>query len=149
MNNEADALPGDSLLTPEAQGAVSGSGSTAEPGDEAPLDSVGESAGAGPTPIEMPAGPNSNQASALEAPAGEQPLLSTGDISPIVIVGSTRVPVNNSYPGQTGEPNNTQEAANADSTRILMWLAFLVSLIIFTASVLGAILLYRKERSKN
>jgi hypothetical protein len=148
-DREVDAYPGDSLATPEAQGDSSGSRSAAEPDTEALLETVGESAAAGTPPNDMLASPNPGQASALETPAVEQALLSSGDNSPVVIVGSTRVPLNNSYPGQTEGQNYTQEAANADSTRILMWLAFLVSLIIFTASVLGAILLYSKERTKN
>lgn len=148
-NGEVDAYPGNSLATPEAQVDMSGSGSAAEPDNGALLDTVGDSAVGAYPPNETLDSANPGQANALESPVVEQPLLSSGDNSPVVIGGATSVPVNNPYPGQTEGQNNTQEAANADSTRILMWLAFLVSLIIFTASVLGAILLYSRERSKN
>ena len=38
------------------------------------------------------------------------------------------------------------EPVNTDSSRILLWLAFLIALVIFSASVIGAIRLYSRRR---
>ena len=88
-------------------------------------------------------------ASALEATAGDRPALTNWHTLPVVIGGEASTASNDPYAFQQLEQIEFEEPVNADSTRILLWFAFLLSLVAFTASVVGAILLYSRQRSTN
>jgi len=51
----------------------------------------------------------------------------------------------NAYPSQPQDEAVTQEPLYAGSTRILLWAAFILALVVFTVSVIGAILLYDRQ----
>ncbi|MFN2140807.1 MAG: hypothetical protein ACK2U5_10015, partial [Candidatus Promineifilaceae bacterium] len=65
------------------------------------------------------------------------------DGSPIVIGSVTATTL---LPDQAQQENQEVEPANVDSSRILLWVAFIVALAIFSASVIGAIYLYSRRR---
>ena len=67
--------------------------------------------------------------------------------SPIVIAGANNAAEDNEGAADTMfDGDETQEPESQSSSRILLWIAFLVALIIFSASVIGAILLYSRRR---
>jgi len=84
---------------------------------------------------------------ALEGANVEQSALSGVKPTPILIHGASPAGQDNPYPPLPQGQDELQEPANADSTRILLWMAFIMALIIFTASVVGSILLYNNRRS--
>ena len=139
---QQEAYPGDSTVVGQEQGGESGADSA--PSADAGTDQViTDESGVEGTFDDAATSAYPGAVNALETTTTGQPVLGNEKPPPVVIVGSTAVPVNDPYPA----PAEVQEPANADSTRILLWLAFLVSLIIFTASVVGSILLYSRQRS--
>ena len=90
-------------------------------------------------------------AQAAERTAAEGAGTGAANASPRVIGGSVdktseeERPTNNTQASQTGE----DPPAYSDSSRILLWVAFIMALVVFAASVVGAILLYNRQRSSN
>jgi hypothetical protein len=75
------------------------------------------------------------------------PVEETGDDSPVVIGEAGSVSAATLLLDQAQQAIADEEPANVDSTRILLWVAFIVALAIFSASVIGAIYLYNRRRS--
>lgn len=147
--SQQEAYPGDSPVVSEEQSEAAGDSSPVVQDSEAAAVVTEETEVSGRPVNELTTSAYPGAANALEAPAVDQPALSTDTTSPVVIGGATGVRLGSPYPAQTEGQIEYQEPANADSTRILLWLAFLAAVAIFTASVVGAILLYSKQRSVN
>ncbi|MFN2276650.1 MAG: hypothetical protein ACK2UR_03460 [Candidatus Promineifilaceae bacterium] len=79
----------------------------------------------------------------LNAKKAELSEMEPADGSPIVIGSVTATTL---LPDQAQQENQEVEPANVDSSRILLWVAFIVALAIFSASVIGAIYLYSRRR---
>ncbi|MFN2160485.1 MAG: hypothetical protein ACK2UN_00305, partial [Candidatus Promineifilaceae bacterium] len=82
----------------------------------------------------------------LNAKKAEQSEMEPADGSPIVIGEPGSVTATTLLPDQAQQENQEVEPANVDSSRILLWVAFIVALAIFSASVIGAIYLYSRRR---
>ena len=65
-------------------------------------------------------------------------------------IGINRNPADNLPSASDSEVQNTETAVPTSSLagKVYLWLAFVAALIIFTAAVLGAILLYTRQRHK-
>jgi hypothetical protein len=140
-----DAYPGDSTVPPEQPENDNGG----EPANE--IDSS-RPALADPGGVESPEmDPTANAfpgaINALEATNEDQSQMSGLKPTPIVIRGASPAAQDNPYPSQPQGQVESQQSANVDSSRILLWLAFIVALIILVASIVGAILLYSNRRS--
>jgi hypothetical protein len=140
-----DAYPGDS---PDPQ-EQSSSGSDSDLANES---SNSLPAAVEPGETDPPANENTVNAypgaiNAMEASNEEEADLLTSNPTPIVIRGALPETQDNPYPPQPQGEDGSQASRNADSSRILLWLAFIVALIIFTASVVGSIFLYSNRRS--
>jgi hypothetical protein len=140
-----DAYPGDSTLPQVQPDAGSGGNLNDDAGDSQPSPLE-------PSGVEPPANENVSDVApgvinALEAPIEEQTDLSGVKTTPIIIRGAPPAAQENPYPPLPQGQDEPYEPANSDSTRILLWMAFIVALIIFTASVVGSILLYNNRRS--
>jgi len=68
------------------------------------------------------------------------------DGSPIVIGEAGSITATTLLLDQAQQEKQEEEPANVDSSRILLWVAFIVALAIFSASVIGAIYLYSRRR---
>ncbi len=82
----------------------------------------------------------------LNAKKAELSEMQTADGSPIVIGEPGSVTAATLLPDQAQQENQEEGPANVDSSRILLWVAFIVALAIFSASVIGAIYLYSRRR---
>jgi len=82
----------------------------------------------------------------LNAKKAELSEMEPADGSPIVIGEPGSVTATTLLPDQAQQENQEVEPANVDSSRILLWVAFIVALAIFSASVIGAIYLYSRRR---
>ncbi len=67
------------------------------------------------------------------------------------VIGTNQHPADNRPSGSDSEVQNTETAAPTGGLagKIFLWLAFAAALAIFTAAVLGAILLYTRQRYKD
>jgi hypothetical protein len=141
--NVLEAYPGSATVVQEEQAVDTSGGQAAETANSVQELEQPESADQA---LDAPAANVYPGAiNALEDPGNAQRAESVGNPTPVVIRGMTAQTIDdNTYPSQ---PQEEQVPENVDSSRILLWLAFLVALIIFTASVVGAIFLYNKQRS--
>ena len=66
------------------------------------------------------------------------------------VIGTNHYPADNRSSGSDSEIQNTEKAVPSGGLagKIFLWLAFFAALVIFTAAVLGAILLYTRQRYK-
>ena len=89
-------------------------------------------------PADPPPNSNPGQASALEETALQA--------APVVIGVPDAADEKSDRRNEARQQITDDEPDNVDSSRILLWVAFIVALIIFSASVVGAILLYSRRR---
>jgi hypothetical protein len=88
-----------------------------------------------------PAAPANTDDAGQEAPAAQ----ASQDL--IVVSGATAV--DGPTFAATSAPPSLQQEPEDGSSRILLWGAFLLALLVFSASVVGAILLYSRQRTEN
>lgn len=89
-------------------------------------------------PADPPQNSNPGQVSALEETALQA--------APVVIGVPDRADEKIERRNEARQQTTDDEPENAGSSRILLWVAFIVALLIFSASVVGAILLYSRRR---
>ncbi len=100
----------------------------------------------------VPATPLNTVPDTTTDPAAESPAMAEPDASlePPRVIGATPYPVGSSTinPDSEFQDTETVPASSGLVGRVYLWIAFIASIVIFIAAVIGAILLYTRQRSK-
>lgn len=82
----------------------------------------------------------------LHAANKQQPVVQPANGAPIVIAAAAN-PLADELPFENSQAQITnEEPVDQDSNVILLWVAFIVAVVVFTASVVGAVMLYSRRR---